>query len=157
MEAGHPGWNGRGIFERNIKLLYTFGGVSGEEWCCGWNIFVVSILNIFNPFLDMSLEVVGKETWTWVQFTLEFPRDTEATDRPWKDALTIAIVSFMPSECPCVYWQNTKKGPLPSLTSRESHGDRGDSAKVQVGLIMSGEKTAIDFLVWWRRKGQKRE
>ncbi|XP_043734302.1 SLAM family member 5-like isoform X7 [Cervus elaphus] len=33
-------------------------------------------------------------------------------------------------KCPCIYWQNTKKkGPLPSLTSRESHGDGGDSAK----------------------------
>ena len=86
----------------------------------------------------MSLEVVGKEVWRWVQFTLEFPKDTEATDRSWEDALIIAIVSFMPSECPCVYWQKTKKkGSLPSLTSRESHGDGGDSAKVQVDLIMS--------------------
>ena len=40
--------------------------------------------------------------------------------RGWGDALTIAIVSFMPSVCPCVYWQNTKKkGSLPSLASRE--------------------------------------
>ena len=158
MEVGHPGWTRRGIIGRNIKLLCTFEEVGGEEWCCGWSIFSFIILNTFNPFLDMSLEIVGKEAWRWVQFALDFPRDTEATGKSWEDALTRAIVSFMPSECPCVYWQNTKKkGPLPSLTSRESHGDGGDSAKVQVGLIMSWEKMAIDFLVWWWRKGQKCE
>ena len=112
MEVGYPGWTRRGIIGRNIKLLYTFGGVGGEEWCCGWSIFFFIILNTFNPFLDMSLEVVGKEAWRWVQFTLEFPKDTETTDRSWEDALIIAIVSFMPSGCPCVYWQKKRrKGP----------------------------------------------
>lgn len=77
--VGHPWWTGRGITGRNVKLLYKFGGVGGEERCCGWSIFVINISNIFNPFLDTSLEVVGKESWRWVQFALEFPRDTEAT------------------------------------------------------------------------------
>lgn len=65
-----------------------------------------NISSIFNPFLDTSL-MVRKGILKMIQL-LEC-RNTEATGDVGEMPQHIILVSFMPSVCPWVYWQNTKK------------------------------------------------